>query len=128
MLKINNVELNMDVFDADFSEKVEAEMEKVVKESKNSDNRFKQGGLKRSQYLKQQCKIIFDFFDNIWGEGTHKKIFEERSNLKECIIAFERFVNAYKEENEKEAKEMQELTAKYSPNRVQRRNKNNKRR
>lgn len=118
----------MDILDADFSEKVEIEMEKVVEESKRSDSRFKQGGIKRSQYLKQQCKIIFDFFDNIWGKGTHEKIFEERLNLKECVHAFERFVNAYKEENEKEAKEMQELTAKYSPNRVQRRNKNNKRR
>lgn len=128
MLKINNIELKMDILDADFSERVEIEMEKVVEESKRSDSRFKQGGIKRSQYLKQQCKIIFDFFDNIWGKGTHEKIFEERLNLKECVHAFERFVNAYKEENEKEAKEMQELTAKYSPNRVQRRNKNNKRR
>ena len=126
MVKINNVELKIDVMDADFSEKIETELEKVVSKSSSSDDRLKQGKVKRSQYLREQCKIVFDFFDNIWGKGTHEKIFGNRCNLKECLSVFEEFVNAYKEEDKKEA---QELTTKYSSNRAQRRNnnRNNKR-
>lgn len=125
MIKINNVELKIDVMDADFSEKIEMELEKVVSKSSSSDDKIRQGNIKRSQYLREQCRIVFDFFDNIWGKGTHEKIFGDRCNLKECLSAFEEFVNAYKEKDKKEA---QELTTKYSSNRAQRRNnRNNKR-
>ena len=108
MLKINNIELKMDILDADFSEKVETEMENVTNKTKNIDEKFKQAKFKRSEYLREYCKAIFDFFDNIWGEGTHEKIFKSRFNLKECLNAFESFGNAYKEVAEKEAKEMRE--------------------
>lgn len=125
MIKINNVELKIDVMDADFSEKIEMELEKVVSKSSSSDDKIRQGNIKRSQYLREQCRIVFDFFDNIWGKGTHEKIFGDRCNLKECLSVFEEFVNAYKEKDKKEA---QELTTKYSSNRAQRRNnRNNKR-
>lgn len=125
MIKINNVELKIDVMDADFSEKIEMELEKVVSKSSSSDDKIRQGNIKRSQYLREQCRIVFDFFDNIWGKGTHEKIFWDRCNLKECLSVFEEFVNAYKEKDKKEA---QELTTKYSSNRAQRRNnRNNKR-
>lgn len=125
MIKINNVELKIDVMDADFSEKIEMELEKVVSKSSSSDDKIRQGNIKRSQYLREQCRIVFDFFDNIWGKGTHEKIFGDRCNLKECLSVFEEFVNAYKEKDKKEA---QELTTKYSSSRAQRRNnRNNKR-
>ena len=125
MIKINNVELKIDVMDADFSEKIEMELETGVSKSSSSDDKIRQGNIKRSQYLREQCRIVFDFFDNIWGKGTHEKIFGDRCNLKECLSVFEEFVNAYKEKDKKEA---QELTTKYSSNRAQRRNnRNNKR-
>ena len=127
MVKINDVELKIDIMDSDFSERIENEMERVVNRSRKSDERFKQGNFKRSQYLREQCKVVFDFFDNVWGKDTHKKIFGDRCNFKECLAAFDEFVNAYKEKDKREAIE---LNNKYSSNRAQRRGnkRNNKRR
>lgn len=111
-MKINGVELaDIDVFDADTAEKYEKVLDNVVKESKNFE------GLKTSAVIRKQCGLVFDVFNSLFGEGTDKKVFGDRVNLKTCLKAFEELVEQVNEQK----KEVEEMTAKYSPNRAQRR-------
>lgn len=85
MLKINNVELELDLFDADVAEKYENAVEKLQeKEKKNSIE-----GKTLSQMIRSQCTLIFDFFNDVWGAGTDKKVFGNKTNYKVCKKAFE---------------------------------------
>lgn len=84
MLKINNIELELDLFDADVAEKYENAVKNLQeKEKKNSVE-----GKTFSQIIRSQCILIFDFFNDIWGEGTDKKIFGNKTNYKVCENAF----------------------------------------
>ena len=84
MLKINNVELELDLFDADVAEKYENAVKNLQeKEKKNSVE-----GKTLSQIIRSQCTLIFDFFNDVWGEGTDKKVFGNKTNYKVCEKAF----------------------------------------
>lgn len=111
-MKINGVELaDIDIFDADTAEKYEKVLDKVVRESENLK------GLKTSAVIRKQCNLVFEVFNSLFGEGTDKKVFGERVNLKICLKAFEELVEQVNEQK----KEIEEMTAKYTPNRAQRR-------
>lgn len=84
MLKINNVELELDLFDADVAEKYENAIKNLQeKEKKNSVE-----GKTLSQIIRNQCILIFDFFNEVWGPGTDKKVFGNKTNYKVCVQAF----------------------------------------
>lgn len=121
MFEINDIKLEMDVMDANFVEKFESELDKVVTKSKISKEKLKKGDIKRSQSIRELCTLVFDFFNNVWGKDTHKKVFGDRCNLRDCLNAFDKCVNIFKEEVNREEKEM---SSKYSSNRAQRRSNN----
>lgn len=111
MLKINNVELELDIFDAETAELYENELDRIENEGKAP------AGAKMSETIRVQCNAVFDFFDNMFGEGTAVDVFGERSNLMECLRAFELVVEHVGQQTE----EAKKITDKYSPNRAQRR-------
>ncbi len=114
--KILNTELEIDFYDADMMEKIE---ESFANTQKNIEKYKKSQDLKSSEIIRKTCKIIFEFFNTIFGEGTDKKIFGNRTNLRICMQAFDEFVKIKKQQDE----ELEEISKKYSPNRATRRTK-----
>lgn len=109
---INNVELeDLELFDADVTEKYEKALDTFLKKIESLK------GLKTSVSIRKQCEGIFEFFNTLFGPGTDKKVFGEKCNLIVCIKAFEELMNYCNEQT----KEIDEITNKYSLNRVQRR-------
>lgn len=88
MLKINNVELELDLFDADVMDKFIKELEAFDKKQKNKTTK----GLSNGEIIRQECKMVFDFFNNVFGPGTDKKIFGTKTNIRVCIEAFKKVI------------------------------------
>lgn len=110
---VNGVDLGQyDIFDADQAEKYE----KVLDEASKP---IKAEGLKTSAVIRKQCEIVFNVFNSLLGEGTDKKVFGDRVNIRVCLEAFASLVEQINSQKE----EVDKLTAKYSPNRAQRRSK-----
>lgn len=119
-MKIKNVEVDFDFLDADDIERLEKETERVKKEC---DLKEKQE-MPMSQIIKEECKIINTFFDNVFGKGTSDKIFGNKMNLAEHIKAFEDIMK----EKIEQVKELQSSFERYKPNREQRRHSYNQKR
>lgn len=86
---INNVELpDIDVSDALVMENYEAVHDKVAEKMNNLDV----NGKRRSELIRIQCEAVFEFFEDVFGEGTAKKVFGESVNLTTCLNAYEAVV------------------------------------
>lgn len=92
MLEINGVKLEMDLMDADTAEAVETainhfqEKTKVVKKENTL-----------ASAIRQQCQLVFEFFDEAFGEGAAVEVFGEKTNFDACQNAFKEVVAAIKE-------------------------------
>ena len=113
-MKILEKEFEIDFYDVDTMEKIENGMENVSKAIKENNVIKTQ---KTSTAIRKICNIIFNFFDNVLGEGASKEIFGNKTSLTICIKAYEDFINAKKEQD----KTFEDISKKYSPNRVTRR-------
>lgn len=108
---VNGVDLGeLDIFDADVAEKYEDCLNEVEKPVKHE-------GLKTSSVIRKQCNVVFDFFNTMFGEGTDKKVFGNKTNIRVCLEAFASLIEQVNSQKE----EVDKLTAKYAPNRAQRR-------
>jgi len=76
--------------------------------------------MKVGESIRTQCNAIFDVFNALFGEGTDKKVFGDRVNLLTCLKAFEELVTQINSQST----EVEKMASKYSPNRVNLRNKN----
>lgn len=115
MTIINGVELdNIDFTDADTLERIDKECEEVYKRAEIL--RKEKEKLSLAEGIRQECKIVKDFFDNVFGEGTSKKIFGDKNSLTECLNAYEDTMNTYQEQY----KLYNDRINKYSPDRLQR--------
>ena len=113
MLKINGVELEFDLLDADTAEKYDECMKEIHK------IKDKVVGMSVGESIRYQCNIIFDCFDAIFGEGTAFEVFNGKANLRICLEALESLVT----EANKQVTDMDKKYSKYSPNRATRRGK-----
>ncbi|MDU3581157.1 MAG: DUF6673 family protein [Clostridium butyricum] len=97
-MKINNVEIeDLDLMDADVAEKFEKATNNLQEKEKSQDLTGK--GL--AEIIRIQCTLIFDFFNDVWGKGTDKKIFGNKTNYRICEKAFKDVVEyAMKQKNE----------------------------
>lgn len=112
MMKFRDKELDFDLFDVETAEAYEAAVAAVQEANTNPPK-----GEPLSQTIRRQCGIVFDFFDDLFGEGFHKELFGERTNLLECLDTFTEFtaaVNAQKAQ-------LDERISKVTPNRAARR-------
>lgn len=112
-MKIRDIEVEFSFLDADDVERFEKEAEKVKNESKNKEIKE----MSYSEALKAECKIIKDFFDNVFGKGISEKLFGGKNDLLEHIRAFEDIVN----EKINQQKQLNNTYERYQPNREQRR-------
>ncbi len=100
---INNVELpDIDVSDALVMENYEAAHDKVAKKINNLDV----NGKRRSELIRIQCEAVFEFFEDVFGEGTAKKVFGESVNLMTCINAYGEVVKAVNAADERMARQI----------------------
>lgn len=112
-MKIRNIEIDFDFLDADDIERFENEAKRVVEECNNEVKRV----ISHSEAIREECNIVENFFDNVFGKGISEKLFNGKKNLGDHIKAFEDIV---KMKNEKQ-KDLQSTLDRYQPNREQRR-------
>lgn len=84
----------------------------------------KVSGKKNSESIKIQCETVFEIFDTMFGDGTAKKVFGERTNLMISIEAMSELIDAVNNKDRSDNQKIIDLTAKYTPNRAARRNAN----
>ena len=70
-----------------------------------------------SQVIREECRIINNFFDNVFGEGVSEKLFGNKNNLEDHIKAFEDIVKQKIEQQ----KGLESTFERYQPNREQKR-------
>lgn len=114
----NNVELEVDLQDADFAEKYEQAFERMGKDEKT----VQKAGT-NSAVIRGYCQLFFNLFDDIYGAGTAEKMFQDKVSATLCDTAYMGFINAAKACNEEAERIRQSMASKYSPhqNREQRR-------
>ena len=117
-MKILNVELR----DIDFNDADDLELfENAVEDAKKALDNLNPDGKRASEVIRKGCNAIFKCFDTIFGEGTAKKVFGDRTSLKVCIEAF-KDLKAEREKQDGEIENMVvELNNNYNPNRATRR-------
>lgn len=102
---INGVQLpDPDTADVLFMEKLEREQDAVTNWDENPEIKT------RAQKIRAQCTAIFNFFDNMFGDGTAKKVFGEKVNLITCVDAYDEVLT---EINRVDAELAAKLRAKY---------------
>ena len=112
MMEFRGKELDFDLFDAETAEAYEAATDAVMEANANSPK-----GETLSQTIRRQCAIVFDFFDDLFGDGFHKELFGERTNLLECTDTFAEFTAAV----DAQKPQLDERNRKIAPNRAVRR-------
>lgn len=111
---INNVELDdLDILDADVAERYEKAMNKL------SESEVQSQKLSLADTIRRECNLVFDFFNEVFGEGTDKTVFGTKVNYRICEGAFKEFIEYTNEQK----KEIEKLASKYSSNRADRRSK-----
>lgn len=111
-MTINGVNRDIDFTDADLLERIEEGSKKVYDETEKLRN----VNLKIAEGIRQECKILKDFIDYVFGEGTSKEWFGGKDSLHLILQVFTDIIN----ERDKQMKIIDELASKYSPERVQR--------
>ncbi|HHN8472030.1 TPA: DUF6673 family protein [Clostridioides difficile] len=117
---INNIELeDLEIYDADVMKRVETSIKTAIDGIQIAETEEKEN----HAIFRRICDLIFECFDNVFGDNTSNKIFNGKRNVKVCMIAFSELAD----EVERQKKEGMELFSsignKYSPNRTQRRTK-----
>lgn len=112
-MTINGVEFDIDFTDADTLDLIDNESKKVYEKAEKL--RIEEN-LSPAEGIRQECKIVKDFFDNVFGEGTSEEIFKGKDSLTQCLNAYEDLMNAYQEQY----KSYYDRINKYSPDRLQR--------
>lgn len=86
---INKVELpDIDLEDLETVEK----FEKAINDMQVAEEKIKTS-TKLSDVIKSNCIAIFDFFNTLFGEGTDKKIFGDKTNLRICMDAYDELMS-----------------------------------
>ncbi|MBY6816469.1 AP endonuclease [Clostridium botulinum] len=84
---INNVEIeDLDLLDADVAERYQGALEKMEKAEKIETTNL-------SEIIRHECGKVFDFLNEVFGEGTDKKIFGNKTNYGECENAFKQLID-----------------------------------
>ena len=115
-MTINEYTIDIDFTDADVIQKIEEGkkilydgIEELKKTTEDENFNIAEG-------IRQECKIIKDFFDYVLGDGSSEKIFKGKDSLNLCLQAYEDIINAY----DKQYEELNKKIDAYSPDRLAR--------
>ena len=112
-MKIKGIEVEFNFLDADDIERFEKEAEKVRHECEEKGKQK----MSLAECIREECKIINNFFDNVFGKGFSQKLFGNKNNLEEHIKIFEDVIKQKIEQQ----KDLQSTFERYQPNRQERR-------
>ena len=116
-MTINGYEVDIDFTDADVIERIDKGCEKLYQEAEELKKLQKEDeNFNTAEGIRQECKIIKDFFDYVLGEGTSEQIFKGKNSLNLCLKAYDDIV----EMKEKQFKELNDRISDYSPDRLKR--------
>lgn len=119
--KINGLELELDLEDADVFEDTIKAFEQMDEDGKNLE---KVGSM--PDYIRGYCNIHYKLYDRIFGEGTGEKIFNGKKNSRVCDEVYEDFLSFVNEIVKKANERRFKMNNKYMPNRNQSKNKKKK--
>ena len=111
---INGVEFEIDFTDADLIERIDKKVKEVEEQGKELEKNKK--NITPAEGIRQECKIVKEFFDYVLGDGASKKIFGDKNSLRDCLQAFEDLVN----ERNRQLNNFKKVVNKYSPDRLKR--------
>lgn len=89
----NGVEYAFDVSDADDAER----MDKATKNMAESEKTLEKVG-STAEIIRGQCKLLKDFFVDIFGEGAGDAICTAKNNLNVCYDAYDSFLELVREQ------------------------------
>lgn len=112
--KINNLELEFDIFDLENSEKYEKAFEQMSAEEKA----IKRDG-KMSEFIRSYCDMYYHLFENLFGKETADKLCK-RYNSNEWEQVYGSFLDYIQSQNN-EAQKMRASIVNRSANRATRR-------
>lgn len=113
-MNILGVELEYEFFDADQLEVYERENQKV-KDDIGDLTQYE--GKSTADAIRIQCHIVDKFFDAMFGEGTARRIFHGKANIRDHMEAFGQVMQGAMEARG----ELDAIEDKYTPNRAERR-------
>lgn len=89
-MTVNGVELKFSMFNPDHVQKYH-DAEKALGKSYETatKKKYKDDMTGYIKALRDACSVVFDFFDNAFGEGAANKIFGAETDLEICTEAFE---------------------------------------
>lgn len=93
-MKINDVELHLDLYDAQTARRYEKAVEGLQTASTAEPD------AKLSENIERQCQAVFAFFDTLFGEGTSVQIFGQTQNLNLCLDAIEKVAACVNEQKQ----------------------------
>ena len=89
-----NIEVDFDIYDADTAEVYEGAVQTVLESAVPKEGESLADGIRR------QCNTVFTFFDTLFGDGFHKELFGQRTNMMECLQAFKEFLELVSKQRE----------------------------
>lgn len=97
---INGVEVEYDTFDLDNIERM-AEAVQQLQEDVDAIQNRKSDDESPMKLLREQANLFLDFFDDILGEDSAKKIFGDRVNILKIANGYREFTDAVAEKQKK---------------------------
>lgn len=116
MIEMNGVQLDLNMADADENERVTTALKNVSERISKIDT-----GASEADGIRMICREVFSCFNEIFGEGTDKKVFGNKTDLNTALSAFSQLVETVNESRENTARQVRGIIQKYSPNRAARR-------
>ena len=110
LYKLNNVEVDIDMEDADFLEKYEKAFNKMQEE----EQELQKVGM-NSQLVRGYCDLFYHLFDNIFGEGVGNKIFNGKHNTRLVDDVYSVFNGICTEQSKEASDRRNKLVKKYQP-------------
>lgn len=89
-MKLKDIEVDFSFTDADDVARFENAAKKVYEEAEKN----KKKETSASEVIREECNIIEEFFDSVFGEGISQKLFEGKKDIVEHIKMFEDIVKA----------------------------------
>ena len=106
--KWNDVELEIDMVDVEFQQKIEDAYNKMEAEE---DNLSKVG--RASEITLGYCNMFYNFFDRVFGSGTGEKLLGTKKNARICDECYGSFFDFMRLEVEKSNKRRTQCAQKY---------------
>ncbi len=114
---INNVNLELDLLDADVMEKYQATLTGTVDKANALAELTNSKEITSGESMRRQCRLVDDFVDELFGEGTSAKVFPRKNHLGDHLKAWS-LICQQAEVVRQETEGI--IGSKYSPNRLNR--------